>query len=130
MRTGWFRQAHVKLRQSRLWRSLLVARRTALNEMRSIENVARAVLRETGLKLGRPARARFDERAQELAGDDATVMAIVAPLPAVLRAMREHRAVLTRQVLAHRAKRGDLPPPDDRAGRRTDHGARLPRHRR
>ena len=39
MRTGWFRQVHVKSRQCRLWRSLLVARRTVLNEMRSIENV-------------------------------------------------------------------------------------------
>jgi hypothetical protein len=35
MRTGWYRQVHVKSRQCRLWRSLLVARRTVLNEMRS-----------------------------------------------------------------------------------------------
>ena len=62
MRTGWFRQVHVKSRQSRLWRSLLVARRTVLNEMRSTENVVRAVLREAGVKLGRPARARFEDR--------------------------------------------------------------------
>ena len=54
MRTGWFRQVHVKSRQCRLWRSLLVARRTVLNEMRAIENVVRAVLREAGLKLGTP----------------------------------------------------------------------------
>lgn len=75
MRTGWFRQVHVKSRQSRLWRSLLVARRTVLNEMRSIENVVRAVLREASLKLGRPARTRFEERVHELAGDDKGVMA-------------------------------------------------------
>src|SRR3546814_251201 len=30
MRTGWFRQVHVKSRQCRLWRSLLAARRTVL----------------------------------------------------------------------------------------------------
>ena len=42
-----------------LWRSLLVARRTVLNEMRAIENVVRAVLREAGLKLGTPSRADF-----------------------------------------------------------------------
>jgi transposase len=48
MRTGWFRQVHVKSRQRRLWRSLLVARRTVVNEMRSIENVVRAILREGG----------------------------------------------------------------------------------
>lgn len=42
MRTGWYRQVHVKSRQSRLRRSLLVARRTRLNKMRAIENVVRA----------------------------------------------------------------------------------------
>ncbi len=58
MRAGWFRQVRVKSRQARLWRSRLVARRTVLDEIRSIETVVRAVLREAGLKLARPARAR------------------------------------------------------------------------
>ena len=62
MRTGWFRQVHVKSRSCRLWRSLLVARRTVLNEMRSIENRVRAVLREDGIKLGLPGRAAFAGR--------------------------------------------------------------------
>src|SRR3954469_19863343 len=73
MRTGWFRAVHVKSRQSRLWRSLLVARRTLLNERRAIENVVRAVLREAGFKLGRPSSAAFAGRVRELAGEDPTV---------------------------------------------------------
>lgn len=73
MRTGWFRQVHVKSRPCRLWRSLLVARRTVLNEMRTIENVVRAVLRETGLKLGTPSRAAFAARVREFVADDASV---------------------------------------------------------
>ena len=48
IRTGWYREVHVKSRECRAWRSLLVARRTVLNEMRSIENVVRAILREAG----------------------------------------------------------------------------------
>ncbi len=100
MRTGWFRQVHVKSRQARLQRSLLGSRRALLNEMRSLENVVRAVLREAGLKLGRPARARFEARVRELAGDDAAVMAIVAPLLAVLRTMRAQLEALTRRILA------------------------------
>ena len=52
-------QVHVKSRQSRLWRSLLVARRTLLDGRQAIENVVRAVLREAGLKLGRPSCARL-----------------------------------------------------------------------
>jgi transposase len=46
MRTGWFRRVHVKSASCRAWRSLLVTRRTVLNEMRTIENVVRAVLRK------------------------------------------------------------------------------------
>ena len=68
--------------------------------MRSLENVVRAGLREAGLKLGRPARARFEARVRELAGGDAAVMAIVAPLLAVLRTMRAQLEALTRRILA------------------------------
>jgi hypothetical protein len=48
--------------------------------MRGIKNVVRAVPREAGPKLGRPARTRFEERVHELAEDDKAVMDIVAPL--------------------------------------------------
>ena len=87
MRTGWFRQVHVKSRPCRLWRSLLVARRTVLNEMRTIENVVRAVLRETGLKLGTPSRAAFAARVREFVADDASVKPLVEPLLAILATM-------------------------------------------
>ncbi|HEY0908953.1 MAG TPA: IS110 family transposase [Bradyrhizobium sp.] len=99
MRTGWYRQVHVKTRQCRLWRSLLVARRTVLNEMRSIENVARAILREGGIKLGTPSRTDFAGRVRELAGGDALVMALVEPLLAILATMLSQFARLTKQVL-------------------------------
>lgn len=99
MRTGWFRQVHVKSRRCRLWRSLLVARRTILNEMRSIENVARAILREAGLKLGTPGRAAFAARVRELAGDDPQVMPLVDPLLTVLATMLTALARLTKQVM-------------------------------
>src|SRR3954466_11747684 len=100
MRTGWFRNVHVKSRQSRLWRSLLVARRTVLNEMRSIENVVRAVLREAGVKLGTPSRAAFAGRVRELAGNDVALRPLVEPLLAILATMLEQLAGLTKQILA------------------------------
>ena len=62
MRTGWFREVHVKSRQSRLWRSLLVAHRIILSEMGSIENVVRAILREAGIKLGKPSHTAFYQK--------------------------------------------------------------------
>lgn len=99
MRTGWYRQVHVKSRQCRLWRSLLVARRTVLNEMRSIENVVRAMLREVGIKLGTPSRTAFAGRVRELADADAEVMAMVEPLLAILGVMLKEFARLTKRVL-------------------------------
>lgn len=99
MRTGWYRQVHVKSRQCRLWRSLLVARRTVLNEMRSIENVVRAILREAGIKLGTPSRVTFAGRVRELTGADAEVMPMVEPLLAILGVMLREFARLTKQVL-------------------------------
>lgn len=99
MRTGWFRQVHVKSRQCRLWRSLLVSRRTVLNEMRTIENVVRAVLREGGFKLGTPSRTAFAGRVRELAGEDPDVMPLIEPLLAILATMLEQLSRLTKQVL-------------------------------
>lgn len=107
MRTGWYRKVHVKSRQCRLWRSLLVARRTVLNEMRSIENVVRAVLREAGIKLGTPSRTAFAGRVRELAGGDPLVMALVEPLLAIIATMLDQLACLTKQVLAI-ARREDV----------------------
>lgn len=99
MRTGWYREVYVKSRQCRLWRSLLVARRTVVNEMRSIENVVRAILREAGIKLGKPPRTAFAERVRELAGTDTLVMPLVEPLLAILATMLRELACLTKQVL-------------------------------
>lgn len=92
MRTGWFRQVQVKSRQARSQRSLLGSRRSLLNGIRSLDNVVRAVLREAGIKLGRPARARFAARVRELAGADPLVMAIAGPLLDVLEEMQKQLA--------------------------------------
>jgi len=99
MRTGWYRQVHVKSRQCRQWRSLLVARRAVLNEMRSIENVVRAVLREGGIKLGTPGRKSLAARVRALAGGDADMMRLVEPLLAILATMLVQLQRLTRQVV-------------------------------
>src|SRR3546814_11223189 len=84
MRTGWYKQVHAKSRQCRQWRSLLVARRAVLNQMRSLENVVRAALREAGLKLGTPGRKIFAARVPELTGHAADLMRLGEPLLAIL----------------------------------------------
>jgi len=99
MRTGWFREVHVKDPQCRAWRSLLVARRTVLNEMRSIENVVRAILREVGLKLGTPSRKEFVDCVRTLLGDDKALSRTLEPLLGILVAMLREFAKLTKQAL-------------------------------
>lgn len=99
MRTGWFREVHVKTPICRSWRSLLVARRTVLNEMRTIENVVRAIFRETGLKLGTPARKDFIFRARELATGEEAMSRMIEPLLKILATMLREFTKLTKQVL-------------------------------
>lgn len=99
MRTGWFRQVHVKSTDCRRRRSLLMARRTILNQMRSIDNVVRAIPREDGLKLGTPARAGFAPKVREMAEHRPAILSLVEPLLAVLATMAKEFAVLTRRVV-------------------------------
>jgi transposase len=100
VRTGWFRAVHVKSPACRSWRALLAARRLVLNKMRDVENGVRALLRETGLKLGSPNRKEFAARVRELATDDPVLSALAEPLLAVVEAMTRELARLTKQVLA------------------------------
>jgi transposase len=67
--------------------------------MRTIENVVRAILRESGVKLGTPTRAAFADRVRELAGDDAAIAPLIEPLLAVLGTMLREFARLKRHVL-------------------------------
>jgi len=99
MRTGWFRAVHVKTPMCRSWRSLLVARRTVLNEMRTIENVVRAILRETGLKLGTPPRKDFIVRVREMTSGEKGLTMMIEPLLQILGTMLHEFTGLTKQAL-------------------------------
>jgi len=100
MRTGWYRAVHVKSPACRSWRALLAARRLVLNKMRDVENGLRALLREAGLKLGRPGRKEFAARVRELTADDSVLSAVAEPLLAVVEVMTRELARLTKQILA------------------------------
>ena len=67
--------------------------------MRSIENVVRAILRETGLKLGTPARKNFVVRARERIGGEDVLARMIEPLLEILGVMLREFARLTKQVL-------------------------------
>jgi transposase len=99
IRTGWFRQVHVKSAECRSWRALIVARRLVLNKLRDLENGVRAALRETGLKLGKVGGKRFAERVRALAADDPVLSALVEPMLSIIATMRRELNRLTKQVL-------------------------------
>jgi transposase len=100
MRTGWYRAVHVKSPACRSWRALPAARRLVLNKMRDVENGLRALLREAGLKLGRPGRKEFAARVRELTAGDPVLSAVAEPLLAVVEVMSRELARLTKQILA------------------------------
>jgi transposase len=100
MRTGWYRAVHVKSPACRSWRALLAARRLVPNKMRDVENGLRALLREAGLKLGRPARKELAARVRELTAGDPVLSAVAEPLLAVVGVMSRELARLTKQILA------------------------------
>jgi transposase len=97
MRIGWFRKVHVKSASCRAWRSLLVTRRTVLNEMRTIENVVRAVLREAGLKPGTPSRKDFVAHARDLIASEEGLTRTIEPLLEILVTMLREFAKLTKR---------------------------------
>jgi transposase len=100
MQTGWFTQVHVKSKRARQWRATLTARRTVGMNLRDIQNAIRALLREAGVKLGRPSAASFTAKVREAAGGEDALMAAVEPLLAVLSAMEQQLLRLTKMVMA------------------------------
>lgn len=99
IRTGWFRQVHVKSRVCRSWRALLIGRRMVVNKLRDMENGVRAALRESGIKLGKPGRKQFAERVRTLTADDPVLAALTEPLLSIITTMTRELARLTKQVL-------------------------------
>lgn len=66
MRTGWFREVHVKSDESHRLRILLANRRMLKRKFLDIENTIRGTLKVFGIKTGHISRAKFDHRMREL----------------------------------------------------------------
>tara|TARA_B100001540_G_C15770383_1_gene626030 strand:+ start:361 stop:1404 length:1044 start_codon:yes stop_codon:yes gene_type:complete len=65
MRTGWFRQVHVKSDDSHRIRVLLGNRRMLKRKFLDIENAIRGTLKVFGVKMTRTTRGRFEEDLRE-----------------------------------------------------------------
>jgi len=98
MRVNLFRPVHVKTLTSQKRRALLTARKLLQEKAIAIENDIRGLLRNFGLKVGTVGTAKFEDRIRELVEDMSDLTAIMVPLLAARRKLREESSRLHRKV--------------------------------
>lgn len=76
VRTGWFKQVHVKSEESYRLRLLLTHRRNLKRKFLDIENAVRHSIKTFGLKLGSVSRGQFEARMRELKAQDSLIAGI------------------------------------------------------
>ena len=99
MRVGLYKAVHVKTLASQQERMLLTSRKLLRDKLQDMENELRGTLRNFGLRVGVVSPGHFEARVRELVVGHPTLGAIVAPLLAVRRVLREQFAVLHKMVL-------------------------------
>ena len=99
LRTGWFRQVHVKARRTMELRTLLTSRKTLVLKVGDIENQIRGSLCLFGIKLGSSKRRTFGVRVRELTAGLPRVAAILEALLLAHAAMLLSLDKLNRMVL-------------------------------
>jgi transposase len=99
IRVGLYKPVHVKTLASQHERMLLTSRKLLRDKLQDLENELRGTLRNFGLKVGVVSTGHFEARVRELLVGHSPLEAIVAPLLAVRRVLREQFAVLHKMVL-------------------------------
>ncbi len=100
MRVGLYRPVHVKTLASQEIRVLLTARKFIQGKILDVENSVRGLLRNFGMRVGLVTRAAYEARIAELVADSPALLAVIEPLLAVRRSLREQYAVLHGRMLA------------------------------
>jgi transposase len=99
LRTGWFKEVHVKSEESYPLRLLLTQRRNLKRKFLDIENAIRHSIKAFGLKVGKVSRGEFEARVRALVAGDPLIASLT---DCMLRAraalwqeyLRLHRAVI------------------------------------
>jgi transposase len=107
MRVGLYKPVHVKTLASQQERMLLTSRKLRRDKLQDMENELRGTLRNFGLRVGVVSSGHFEARVRELVAAHPPLGAIVAPLLAVRRVLREQLARLHKMVL-ERVRRNRL----------------------
>lgn len=98
MRTGWFREVHVKSVESQLLRSVLQSRLQLVAMRRDVANQVRGTLKVFGILLSPGRRYTFDGLVRERIGAREELSSLIEPLLAVWQALGEQVAVLDRRL--------------------------------
>lgn len=80
MRTGWFKEVHIKSHESQKLRVLLNNRRCLLDKRLDIDSQIRGTIKVFGLKVGKISAAKFDARVRELINGDVQLEAYILPI--------------------------------------------------
>ncbi len=100
VRSGWFKEIHVKSPASQELCTLQVTREFLVNKLRDHENEIRGSLRPHGLKVGRVSASSFDVRVRELCADRPRLEFYMAALLRTRDVLRRELALLHQEVLA------------------------------
>ncbi len=99
MRTGWFREVHVKSHQSQKLRVLLSNRRCLLDKRLDIDSQIRGTLKVFGHKTGKVTPATYEHRIRELVAGDEELQAYIFPMLEVRRHLMLQCNTLEKMVL-------------------------------
>jgi transposase len=100
VRTGWYKEVHVKSRYAQELRVLLSNRRLLLKQRVDIDNELRGILRNFGLKVGKVCKGKFDDRVRELLAGAPALVVMVAPMLAVRKVVMAQFTKLHEALLA------------------------------
>jgi len=99
MRTGWYKEVHIKSNDSQKARVLLNNRRCIKGKMIDIESQIRGTLKVFGHKVGVVTRKNYEQRIRELIGEDTELLAYIEPLLIIRTHMLEQFSKLEKAVL-------------------------------
>lgn len=99
MRTGWYREVHVKSHASQRLRVLLNNRKCLLDKRLDIDSQIRGTIKVFGLKTGKVSKLSYEPRIRELIGDDAELQAFIFPMLAVRQALIVQMGKLQKLIL-------------------------------
>jgi transposase len=101
LQMGWFRPVHCKSMSAQEMRALLTSRKAIQQALIDLELSLRGVLRNFGLKMGRVAKGRFEERVRELIEGNPMLEAATNPVVAARRGLRTELAGLEKLLRDH-----------------------------